>query len=64
MGSRVLINGTWYYAMDSIDGSEVHKYFREGRIQDIANYCETDIVDTYRVWLRCSVTGRFLQRLN
>lgn len=37
---------------NSIDGSEVHKYFREGRIQDIANYCETDIVNTYRVWLR------------
>ncbi len=37
---------------DSINGSEVHKYFREGRIQEIADYCETDIVNTYRVWLR------------
>ena len=37
---------------DSIDGSEVHKYFREGRIQEIADYCETDIVNTYRLWLR------------
>ena len=37
---------------DSIDGGEVHKYFREGRIQEIADYCETDIVNTYRVWLR------------
>jgi len=37
---------------DSIDGSEVHKYFRDGRIQEIAVYCETDIVNTYRVWLR------------
>jgi 3'-5' exonuclease len=37
---------------DSIDGSEVHRYFREGRIQEIADYCETDIVNTYRLWLR------------
>jgi len=36
----------------SIDGGEVHKYFREKRIQEIADYCETDIVNTYRVWLR------------
>ncbi len=37
---------------DSIDGGEVEKYFREGRIQDIAAYCESDVVNTYRVWLR------------
>ncbi len=37
---------------DSIDGSEVHQYFREGRIKEIADYCETDIVNTHRVWLR------------
>ena len=35
-----------------IDGGEVGKYFREGRIQEIAEYCESDIVNTYRVWLR------------
>ena len=37
---------------DSIDGGEVHRYFQDGKIQDIADYCETDIVNTYRVWLR------------
>ena len=37
---------------DGIDGSEVERDFREGKIQDIADYCETDIVNTYRVWLR------------
>jgi predicted PolB exonuclease-like 3'-5' exonuclease len=37
---------------DSIDGSEVHRYFQDGKIQQIADYCETDIVNTYRVWLR------------
>ena len=35
-----------------IGGGEVEKYFREGRIQDIADYCESDVVNTYRVWLR------------
>ena len=37
---------------DGIDGSEFHRYFREGRIKEIADYCETDIVNSYRVWLR------------
>lgn len=37
---------------DDIDGGEVEKYFREGRLQDIADYCESDVVNTYRVWLR------------
>ncbi len=36
----------------NIDGGEVARYFREGRIKEIAEYCETDIVNTYRVWLR------------
>src|SRR5262249_17893866 len=34
------------------DGSEVERYFREGKIKEIAGYCETDIINTYRVWLR------------
>lgn len=37
---------------NDIDGSEVDKYFREGRIREIADYCESDVVNTYRVWLR------------
>jgi hypothetical protein len=37
---------------DGIDGSEVESYFLQGCIKEIANYCETDIVNTYRVWLR------------
>jgi 3'-5' exonuclease len=35
-----------------IDGSEVAQYHRDGRIQDIADYCESDVVNTYRIWLR------------
>jgi len=37
---------------DGMDGSEVARYHRDGRIQEIANYCESDIVNTYRLWLR------------
>lgn len=34
------------------DGGEVERYFHEGRIKEIADYCESDIVHTYRLWLR------------
>jgi 3'-5' exonuclease len=37
---------------DGIDGGKVEKYFHEGRIKEIAEYCENDVVNTYRVWLR------------
>jgi predicted PolB exonuclease-like 3'-5' exonuclease len=37
---------------DGMAGSEVEKYYRERRIREIADYCETDVVNTYRVWLR------------
>jgi hypothetical protein len=25
--------------------------FRDGRIEEIAEYCESDVINTYRVWL-------------
>jgi 3'-5' exonuclease len=34
------------------DGGEVERYFREGKIKEIADYCEIDIANTYQVWLR------------
>lgn len=37
---------------EGIQGSEVATYVKAGRIQDVADYCETDVVNTYRVWLR------------
>jgi 3'-5' exonuclease len=37
---------------EGIDGTEVERYFLEGKIKEIAAYCETDVVNTYRVWLR------------
>jgi predicted PolB exonuclease-like 3'-5' exonuclease len=36
----------------AIHGGEVARYCLEGRIKEVADYCETDIVNTYRVWLR------------
>ena len=35
-----------------MDGGEVEKYYRDGRIKEIAQYCESDVINTYRVWLR------------
>lgn len=37
---------------NGISGADVEKYYREGRISEISDYCETDVVNTYRVWLR------------
>jgi 3'-5' exonuclease len=44
-----------------IHGGEVEKYYRDGRIREIADYCESDVVSTYRVWLRYKL---FRGRLN
>jgi predicted PolB exonuclease-like 3'-5' exonuclease len=37
---------------DGIGGADVERYCREGRVAEVASYCETDVVKTYRVWLR------------
>jgi 3'-5' exonuclease len=37
---------------DGIGGADVERYCREGRVAEVASYCETDVVNTYRVWLR------------
>jgi hypothetical protein len=34
------------------DGGEVERYFHESKIKEIAEYCETDVLNTYQVWLR------------
>jgi predicted PolB exonuclease-like 3'-5' exonuclease len=34
-----------------IDGSQVDEMVRAGRIQEVAQYCETDVLNTYRLWL-------------
>jgi 3'-5' exonuclease len=37
---------------NGIDGSQVEAYFNAGRIQEIADYCRSDVINTYRLWLR------------
>jgi predicted PolB exonuclease-like 3'-5' exonuclease len=37
---------------NGIDGSQVEAYFNAGRIQEIADYCKSDVINTYRLWLR------------
>jgi predicted PolB exonuclease-like 3'-5' exonuclease len=37
---------------DGMSGADVERYCGEGRIKEVAAYCETDVVSTYRVWLR------------
>jgi 3'-5' exonuclease len=37
---------------DGISGADVERYYREGHIREISEYCESDVVNTYRVWLR------------
>ena len=37
---------------NGISGADVDRYYREGRIREIADYCESDVLNTYRVWLR------------
>lgn len=37
---------------NGVDGGEVAAYVKAGRIAEVAAYCETDVVNTYRVWLR------------
>ena len=44
------------------DGGEVERYFREGKIKEIAGYCETDVIGTYRVWLRYELFRGTLSR--
>ena len=34
------------------DGSEVYEMFKAGKIEDICNYCETDVLATYVMYLK------------
>jgi predicted PolB exonuclease-like 3'-5' exonuclease len=38
--------------LDGISGADVERYYREGLIREIGEYCESDVINTYRVWLR------------
>jgi 3'-5' exonuclease len=48
-----------------IDGSRVEEMVLAGQIEEVARYCESDVVNTYRVWLvyelfRGSITAQEL----
>lgn len=36
---------------DGIDGSKVMDYYDSGRLEEIRNYCESDVVNTYMLYL-------------
>jgi 3'-5' exonuclease len=52
---------------EGIDGSRVEEMVLAGQIEEVARYCETDVLNTYRVWLvyelfRGSITAEQLAR--
>jgi 3'-5' exonuclease len=47
---------------DGISGVDVDKYYRAGKIKQVSEYCETDILNTYRIWLRYELfRGRLVE---
>jgi predicted PolB exonuclease-like 3'-5' exonuclease len=50
---------------DGVDGSRVEEMVLAGQIEEVARYCESDVLNTYRVWLiyelyRGSITAKEL----
>jgi predicted PolB exonuclease-like 3'-5' exonuclease len=50
---------------EGVDGSRVEEMVLAGQIEEVARYCESDVLNTYRVWLvyelfRGSVTAKQL----
>ncbi|MBI3199875.1 MAG: ribonuclease H-like domain-containing protein [Rhodospirillales bacterium] len=37
---------------EGVDGSDVETMVRAGRLDELARYCTSDVVNTYRIWLR------------
>jgi hypothetical protein len=37
---------------EGISGKDVAAYVAEGKVPEVAAYCETDVINTYRLWLR------------
>ena len=48
---------------DGMTGTEVEKYYRDGHIRQIADYCESDVLNTYRIWLRHELFRGYLSDL-
>jgi predicted PolB exonuclease-like 3'-5' exonuclease len=52
---------------EGIDGSRVEEMVLAGKVDEVARYCESDVLNTYRVWLvyelfRGSITANELDR--
>jgi predicted PolB exonuclease-like 3'-5' exonuclease len=47
-----------------MDGSRVWEAFQGGKIAEIRNYCETDVVNTYLLYLRFQLMRGALDRAN
>ncbi len=50
---------------EGVDGSRVEEMMLAGQIEEVARYCESDVLNTYRVWLiyelfRGSITAKEL----
>jgi predicted PolB exonuclease-like 3'-5' exonuclease len=50
---------------EGVDGSRVEEMVQAGQIEEVARYCESDVLNTYRVWLvyelfRGSITAQEL----
>lgn len=45
-----------------MSGDQVWDHFLEGKIDEIADYCETDVLNTYLVYLRFQLTRGLLDR--
>jgi len=37
---------------DSLDDAQTEKYVRQKRVREIAEYCEEEVVNIFRFWLR------------
>jgi predicted PolB exonuclease-like 3'-5' exonuclease len=47
---------------DGITGADVEIFYRAGRIREISEYCEGDVVNTFRIWLQYELfRGRLTQ---
>lgn len=47
---------------EEFNGGGVERFFREGKIKEIADYCVDDVLNTYRMWLRYELFRGTLNR--
>ncbi len=40
-----------------VDGSKIHQYFKDGRLQEIYDYCNADVETTRDIFKKMTFTG-------